>query len=149
MNPSWKHRQVVDIANQDIYSIYEDAEGKQYDLSGNPLGPSTPQPLPQPQPLSPLVSDLSTLKRFRVVDIEHQDIYDVLGDGAGNFYDLSGQPMALLQLLSTGTTHPQYSICEINACAASASASGDPQASSSTTRSPCTLPPAPDASHSA
>ncbi len=44
-----------------------------------------------------------TWKRRTILDIKHQDMYDIYEDTSGNTYDLSGNSIPLQQWLDTST----------------------------------------------
>lgn len=66
INPSWKRTTIIDIKHQDIYDIYIDENGNEYDLSGNKISVS--------YLLNYIPNQIIQISNSISIDIDNQDI---------------------------------------------------------------------------
>ena len=66
VNPSWKRTTIIDIKHQDIYDIYIDENGNEYDLSGNKISVS--------YLLNYIPNQTIQISNSISIDIDNQDI---------------------------------------------------------------------------
>ena len=83
-----------DIEHQDIYNIYVDKQGNQYDFSGNWLDFKINQDDKKIE--FEIKKNCGELNIISYCDVQHQDIYDIYLDKEGNKYSLSGYWLGIM-----------------------------------------------------